>query len=505
MNTKKNEMFKLAILDEPQLEFRYNQRMQDPHDGLSLLGPFDFDSPSHPESITYAVIGTPKGIELFERWSYLMSKPSITAEEDNPILWPSFPGFDAAFGSKWQNLTAWSYPIERTNLLENTRSNDPYKRAYQVVNKYLNGLRIGRKRDEVFDIFICIVPDEVYTNCRIKSRVPDGIGPKISKRELDLKTRGQIDIFDSFEVDQYRLSNDFRRQIKARAMSYGVPIQIIRESTLTTIKNKSQIRQITSMSDRMWNLSTALYYKAGGKPWRLSTARDGVCYIGLAFRIATKAIYGKTAVCAAQMFLDSGDGIVFLGEYGPWYSPENKQFHLDENAAYNLLSGVLNTYQELEGKELKEIFLHSRSTINDEEFRAYRHACPSGVKLVGIRVRTEKDGVRLFRNSTHPVIRGTFLCLRSKSGYLWASDYKPRLETYDGWEVLKPLRIDIQHGNADIVQVARDIFGLTKLNYNSCKLGDSEPVTIGYSDAAGEILVSNPTIKESNPNFKFYI
>jgi hypothetical protein len=52
---------------------------------------------------------------------------------------------------------------------------------------------------------------------------------------------------------------------------------------------------------------------------------------------------------------------------------------------------------------------------------------------------------------------------------------------------------------------SRDILGLTKLNYNACKLGDSEPVTIGFSDAVGEILVSNPRVTSPKPNFKFYI
>lgn len=68
-----------------------------------------------------------------------------------------------------------------------------------------------------------------------------------------------------------------------------------------------------------------------------------------------------------------------------------------------------------------------------------------------------------------------------------------------------PLRIDIQHGSADIEQVARDIFGLTKLNYNACRLGNAQPVTIGFSDAVGEILVANPNVPGKKPNFKFYI
>ena len=105
----------------------------------------------------------------------------------------------------------------------------------------------------------------------------------------------------------------------------------------------------------------------------------------------------------------------------------------------------------------------------------------------------------------YPVMRGTFWALSERTGYLFGSGVVPRLGTYPGAESPVPLRIDIQHGASDIYQVARDILALTKLNYNECKIGDSEPVTIGFSGAVGEILVSNPTVLYRSPKFKFYI
>jgi hypothetical protein len=47
-----------------------------------------------------------------------------------------------------------------------------------------------------------------------------------------------------------------------------------------------------------------------------------------------------------------------------------------------------------------------------------------------------------------------------------------------------PLRIDIELGDADVEQVALDIFGLTKLNYNTCKLGNALPVTVCHGRIA---------------------
>ena len=43
---------------------------------------------------------------------------------------------------------------------------------------------------------------------------------------------GQMGLFQDFDPEQYQLFPDFRRQFKARAMQYGIPLQILRESTL---------------------------------------------------------------------------------------------------------------------------------------------------------------------------------------------------------------------------------------------------------------------------------
>lgn len=344
---------------------------------------------------------------------------------------------------------------------------------------------------------MCIVPDEVWHNCRPESHVVNPVGQVIFAKRVRLRKAGQLEMFDSFNPEQYDLSPDFRRQLKARSMRYGVPLQIIRESTLRpNNKNLWGQRALTPLSDRMWNLGTTLYYKCGGKPWRLVTARDGVCYIGIAFRRTDTSERGKTACCAAQMFLNTGDGVVFLGDYGPWYSPRTKQFHLSKSAARDLLQGVLKTSRDLGDKELTEIFLHSRSTISDEEFEGYQEACPENVKLVGVRVRLNRYGPRLFRTGSMPVLRGAFWRLHDHVGLFWGSGFKPRIATYDGWETPIPLRIDVQYGDASVERVAQDIFGLTKLNYNACRLGDAEPVTVGFSDAVGEILISNPTISD---------
>jgi hypothetical protein len=502
MATETAQMNNLTVFSEPPLEFAGGQRLDHPRDGITLFGPVDSRGIERPRHITYGLFGTSKGIKSFREFSKAMNQFVRTDEDFDDVLWPHFPGFEEAFHAMWAAAPAWEQAIDDAKLFAAASHEDPYDRVFRVVNLFLEPIKAAKRRDDPFQIFICVVPDFVYTNCRPLSSVHTGIGHRISKRERLLRET-MADFFESYDSRQYAYSIDFRRQIKARVMELDVPIQIIRESTLRLLPATSGERQLTPLSDRAWNLATAFYYKSGGKPWKLSTARDGVCYVGITFKNTQEN--DRSACSAAQMFLDDGDGVVFLGDYGSWYSPKRGEYHLTKEAARKLLAGVLKTYADQHGKPLNEVFLHCRSTIDKAEFEGYQDACPAGVKLVGIRVAPERLGLRLYRNGTRPVLRGTFWPINAKRGFLWGSGFKPRLLTYDGSEVPQPLCIEIQHGEADIELVGKDILGLTKLNYNCCKLGENQPVTIHFSDAVGEILVANRGIREIRPNFKYYI
>lgn len=54
------------------------------------------------------------------------------------------------------------------------------------------------------------------------------------------------------------------------------------------------------------------------------------------------------ACCAAQMFLNEGDGVVFRGANGPWKTGDY-EYHLKAPAAKDLLELVLKTYSEEHG------------------------------------------------------------------------------------------------------------------------------------------------------------
>jgi hypothetical protein len=504
----------VQILREPLLEFAEKGKTNDPYEGLSLFGAFTKSS----SSCRHAVVGTSFALTSWSGFSDRFN--SFVACEDPGRLraWPAFPSFEVAFGQHWQSPVRM-YSLDESELNRAAFLSDPHQRTAAVVNCYLNEIKKLEKVDETPRVVICIVPDQVYNNCRMKSSIPvkhrvqnEGLSASELRKIADELASPQGLLFPEEDEDilnaikDFDFSPDFRRQLKAKVMPLGIPVQIIKESTLEVPPELEAGEPGTNpLSDRLWNLAVGLSYKTGQKPWKLAEAREGVCYVGIAFKKAESGV--RDACCAAQMFLDNGDGIVFVGEFGPWYSPENAQFQLSETAAHDLLRGTLKTYEEQGGPALREVFLHCASRVSDEEIQGYERAVPSGVKLVICRIRVEKGGPRLFRPGNYPPIRGTFLRRHSKFGLLYSSGFNPCAGTYEGFEVPVPLGISIQHGDAELEQVARDVLSLTKLNYNSCSFGSAVPITIRYSQQIGEILLANPGLKpdERQHTLRYYM
>lgn len=239
------------------------------------------------------------------------------------------------------------------------------------------------------------------------------------------------------------------------------------------------IRRMQDPATVAWNLCTTAFFKAGGRPWKLAKVQEGVCYVGLVFKKSPSDPSGGNACCGAQLFLDSGDGLVFKGATGPWYSAATGEFHLPEREAKNLMQRVVRSYVEEHHKE---------PTTN----------------LVGVRIVRSQD-MKLFRPGTMPVLRGTTYRLSSKKALLWTSGFIHQLSTYAGREVPNPLLVEIFRGSAELDLVLTDVMGLTKVNFNACLFADGLPVTLRFADAVGEILTAAPVAEGPPLPFRHYI
>lgn len=503
----------LEFFEEPNLLFGYSQKMIDPRDGLTLFGPLD--ESITPYGISYGLVGTQEGRNKFKDWLKDIQMPIYN---DDLISRPFFPGFEATFRLKWKPEKLFEINIDSYIIEQNIFNEDPHHRVFNIVSVFTKKILETIKHDHFSaNLWVIVIPDYVYQWCRPGVTIPT----KKVKTERKIsnvagkKFANEASFFTEINDDAfpYNFEANFHNQIKARLLPHNIATQIIRESTVspeTFLNNFGQPkRKISEMKGHIaWSIATSVFYKAGGRPWKLGDIREGVCYIGLVFKKDEKSKDERTACCAAQMFLDSGDGTVFKGAVGPWYNPKKGEYHLRRKQARELIELALNTYKDLNNEKLpNELFIHGKTKFNNEEFDGFKDAVSSNINVVGVTIK-KVNMLKLYRSEVSPVMRGLAYLQNETSAYLWTNGFVPRIQTTTSLEVPNPLFIEITQGEADLRIVLEDILKLTKLNYNACLYGDGVPVTLKFADAVGEILTAAPFDELNNKpplSFRYYI
>jgi len=460
----------------------------------------------------YGAIGTRQGLKALRGWIRKIST-TIPSQDSTKAHFQFWPGFSAVFGANWPLEPLAEYVLDDKELSKTIRLKDRHHAIFKTAGLFENViLRHGREEERQPDLWLVVIPDEVFQYGRPRSTVPTSLqespgrtlGKKGAKRFLQ-----HGDMFDDFteEARMYQFDLDFHAQLKARLLGHAV-LQIVRESTLTgghyTESGTTHVRKLQDAATTAWNLCTTAFFKAQGNPWRLAGVRRGVCYVGLVYKRDETTLDAANVCCGAQMFLDSGDGVVFRGAMGPWASSDSKEFHLSSDAATDLARVVVAAYESKHGSPPSEMFIHGRTSFNDEEWSGFLSGVPASTSVTGVKIR-KSNRLKIFRAGSRPLVRGTAWILDRRQAFLWTSGFVPRLATYPGWEVPNPLDVEIQRGEADVEMVLQDILGLTKLNYNACIFGDSRPVTLRFADVVGNILTATPSADQPPLPFKYYI
>lgn len=499
----------LTHIDEPLLSFGFNQKTEHPKDGLFLFGPPA--SNQNPARMDVGVIGTPEGIRRYESWVKALGATIAAPEsgrEENKTMWP---GFQAAFGVPWPATPFAKITIDGDLLSRRIRSEDRHDGIFRAVDVYGDALRkYLREQEGRPQFWFVVIPEEVHRFGRPKSIVPREQREKASgtigrRAAKSILSAGSLFVEEMEAAALYEYELNFHNQLKARLLNTGQVLQVVRETTLTPSEfEEGARRSLQDPASVAWNLATTSFYKAGGRPWRVAEVREGVCYVGLVFKHMENAKGRDNACCGAQMFLDSGEGVVFKGAVGPWFSSTDHSFHLSREKAAELMGMVIASYTEMHGRPPTELFIHGKTWFETAEWEGFQSTVPPETKLVGIRIRRQNE-LKLFRYGSRPVLRGTAILASDRRAYLWTTGFTPRLNTYPGREVPNPITVDIVQGEADIRQVLADLMALTKLNFNNAGFADGLPVTLRFADLTGEILTAGPTDMTAPLPFRFYI
>lgn len=503
----------LIPVAEPRLSFGYGQQLEHPKDGLFLFGPLE--DRAHPAQLRFGVIGTSGGVERFHSWSRRIRGFIPSADPDKAHFMP-WPGFEAAFRCKWPEKPIAELTVDGSELSRTLRIPDRTEAIFKAVELFERPILDYRSREEAQPAFwFVVIPEEVFLLGRPQSFVPKdqrerGEFPPNTAWIRRSARSGQALLLpeDRAVAEMQRYARNFHNQLKAKLLREKVALQVVRETTLTpehfTRSDGRPLRGTQDPATVAWNLCTTAFFKGEGKPWKLASVREGVCYIGLVFKQDPTGQGGANACCGAQMFLDSGDGVVFRGAMGPWWSPDRKEYHLSRQAAEQLAALVVSEYVKQHGAPPRELFIHGRASFSRDEWSGFSAAVPATTTLVGVRIRRASD-LKLFRPGTLPIMRGLAYKAAPSRAYLWTTGYIPRLDTYPGWETPNPISVEIVRGEPQIETVLADVLGLTKLNYNSCDFSTSMPVTLSFADAVGEILMAAPSDGTPPLPFRYYI
>jgi len=505
-------------LPEPSLEFGHAQACPNPKDGLFLYGPHN--KPSRTREIRIGVVATPEGLGFFDEAALRLKgrvevPPPGKAEKKSRLHLANFPGIEEAFSITYAPNEFVKHAIDAREVEDATRLLNLHEAVRKASDLYVVRVMQHLKKDErAVDVWVFVLPEVIFERCKPQAKrtgVPMLKGD-FAKRQSGRSAMPLLEaVVNLSDEDVFDDIPDFHRQVKAKFLKLGITTQLVRETTLAPDKFLNTAGYPTRhMQDRAtvaWNLATGLYYKTQPlPPWKLAGVRPSVCYVGLVFKTIPNHP-SNHACCAAQMFLDEGDGVVFRGANGPWKSSDF-EFHLQTTAAHSLIGEVLETYSSRHEGPPRELFIHGRTIFNDEEWNAFVSAAPPETNIVGVRIKTTDGDVKLFRDGDYPVLRGTAIILDERNAYLWTNGYSPQLDTYIGPETPNPLLISVLRSKdafPQIEDVLRDIMGLTKINYNACNFNDSLPVTVRFADKVGDVLVMGSAKGAEKQPFKFYV
>ncbi|MCI0620510.1 MAG: hypothetical protein L0387_02365 [Acidobacteria bacterium] len=504
----------LDCIEEPRLAFGKGQVLESPKDGLFLFGPLE-EIP-HVSALRIGVIGTKDGLKHFRTWVDRI-QGFIPALESESAQHQPFPGFAAVYGTEFPAAPVCELSVMEDDIDSALLIADRHLAIYRTVELFSSQIARYLTEEEVpIDVWFVVIPERIYTFGRPRSVVPVALRiasvPKSDKKLAKrLLTEPSLFEEDHQAAEPYYYAVNFHNQLKARLLEgkLRAVVQMVRDTALVPEAflrdNGTPLRRIQDPATIAWNLCTTAFFKSGRRPWRLAEVRERVCYIGLVFKQVLNASSENAACCGAQMFLDSGDGLVFKGAVGPWRTDKVGEYHLSRESAKALISMVVEAYASKHGYYPAELFIHAKTTFSDQEWDGFGSAVPSATPLVGVRIRST-NGLKLFRLGTHPVLRGTAMYQNERSGYLWTRGFIPYLNTYPGRESPNPLKIDVIRGEADLRTVMGDVMSLTKLNFNACIYGDGLPVTLRFADSVGEILTAGPAGGDQPPlPFKHYI
>ncbi len=457
--------------EEPLLSFADGGQHIDAKIGIARFGPKSLNAPErHPSRVRVGFIGTAATIEGAREWIEVNAQ-GVHGDAEHP----AFPGCsaDRGFHTSLDFSDAWAEQITRSemdNLIAIHARKDRFNSALALLDEKLAVLS---RKDLTPDYVILALPDNLRDKCGVLDYVDQRLG---------------------------RVHRDLRRAFKANAMKYRLPTQLVDQTTM-------EFRDPDNPTKIAWNFFTGLYFKNGGMPWGPTGLTPGSCYVGISFYRGQGSSDRSVHTSLVQAFDEHGEGLVLRGPDFSWDVEEHHTGspHMKAEFAFSLLNLVLDRYHG-EMKQLPQrIVIHKSSTWWAEEAAGCREALKNRVGKYDLVAVKAQDTVRLLPVSKYPALRGTRFTL-NELDYLYTTGFVAELQQFHGTHVPAPIQISDHLGyDTPRETILKEILTLTKMNWNSSRLGGLFPITMKFSRLVGEIMREIGPERDPLPQMKYYV
>lgn len=321
--------------------------------------------------------------------------------------------------------------------------------------------------------------------------------------------RRQRDVGATFDVivihlpdrwSRWFTDNDFNLHDRIKAFAAQLPdavrTQVINDDPMT----------YRCRASVCWRLSTALYAKAGGTPYKLATGglmNPDAVYVGLAYGVREPGGPGQQfVVCCSQMFDAAGGGLEFVAhDFGNDVDAHNPL--LSTGQMRTVLTRALDVYADRRaGKRPSALVVHKQTDFTDAETAGCIDAWGSAENLSCVTISNAawrgvevsgrgQAGAPKFAYATG---RGNLVQLDEFSALLWVSGNTPAV-TDGGRNYLpggkgtpRPLQLTRWAGSGPLEEMAAPVLALSKMDFNSDSPYTSLPVTIRYAQMLARIV-----------------
>ena len=484
---------KLNHLPEPFLEFGGAMRHVDIRFGLMDYGPFDCGMEGAPKRIKIGIVGSAETVEGTARWIESCRAGFEAKPSRQPNLFPVFPGlsFEETFRCEFITSDELQRVLPTREVARLAALPGQREMTKAVVESITDEIGVLAERTLTPHVILVALPIEIIE----RTYNARDVAPSDEEEE---------------KGDEAGPDLDFRGMLKASCMKLRLPIQLLWPTTFDPSYKLS--RKLKKNSDRRtqdpatiaWNLLTALYYKAGGLPWRL--ARDArqlrTSFVGLSFYRSVDGEHVHTST--AQMFDERGEGLILRG--GRMIeSEEDRKPHLTADDAYELLRNSLKVFRAQHGHYPARVVLHKTSRFDRNETAGFHRAIDERNIDYADFIWVQKAMTRLYRLGVYPPLRGSLLRFEKDKALLYTRGSVEFFRTYPGMYIPRPLMLRCQALGQPLQHIAAETLALTKMNWNNTQFDNGLPITIAAARQVGEVLKYVPDGQEIAPRYSFYM